>query len=498
MNPKATGLYLRDAFKRAEAHKQLMEKQSNQGTNTSSSVAKVSDPADNASFLSDLCLLAKWTEARDFLNQDDISNDMKKEQIQWKEWKDKKYGLTTFNAACGRNAPFDIINLMINLVGKSILFEATLEGLSPLSNLVQKNINPNMEVLRLILDVGGKEVLFQTCNKLKYTVLHHACNGVNENANVIKLLINTGGNDLLLQMAAQRVNCLHTACINDAILDIIKILVEAGGKDLVLATSAGNTSLHFACRNNGGTDVVKLLLDVGGKDLLFARDARQDTVLHTICMKKASIESVRLMVEAGGKDILLAPNKFGETAFHVALKKSDAHGPQLLKYFVEKGGIELLNAQEIKSGQTCLDRIKILDMSGTKYQSEEWKPLFALVRKYEHAKEVVANQSTQFLISYNNKTKAVADLKSKIALLEIKSKENEKKLQEEIEDLHQDITIMQLEQDEAKEEVKELTQQNQQYKRKIEKLENEIMDEYDQLKKAHTGSDSSDEDVASM
>lgn len=54
---------------------------------------------------------------------------------------------------------------------------------------------------------------------------------------------------------------------------------------------------------------------------------------------------------------------------------------------------------------------------------------------------------------------------------------------------------MQLEQDETKGEVQELTQQ---YGRKIEKLENEIMGENDPLKKAHTGSDCSDEDVTCM
>lgn len=150
---------------------------------------------------------------------------------------------------------------------------------------------------------------------------------------------------------------------------------------------------------------MKILVDIGGKDLLLARDGYNGTALHCMCSNKSCIESLKVIVEAGQNDILLARNKSGATAFHVALKKGNPHGPKFLKYFVEAGGTELLSVRDTNTGQSCLDRIKILEASGTRYQSEEWKQFFAFVRTLEHTKEGVANQSTQLPIAYNNKNK---------------------------------------------------------------------------------------------
>ena len=64
-----------------------------------------SEELDSPHNLFDLCYDTKWDEMREYVDRSDLSNDVKRQQICWKN----KNGLTCFHMACTNKSPIDNI-----------------------------------------------------------------------------------------------------------------------------------------------------------------------------------------------------------------------------------------------------------------------------------------------------------------------------------------------------------------------------------------------------
>lgn len=131
-----------------------------------------------------LCFYSKWDEVREYLQR-----------------RKKKSTIILlasirccFHTVCANNAPIDIIESMIHIVGKDIVFEMDYEMQTPLHDICASDGKANLDTINLLVDVGGDELLMIQ-DRHGRTALHNSCQCI-DNKEVIQLLIRRGGRQL--------------------------------------------------------------------------------------------------------------------------------------------------------------------------------------------------------------------------------------------------------------------------------------------------------------
>lgn len=268
---------------------------------------------DSPDYLYNLCSERKWNDTREHLKRSDLSNNLKKEQIQWKD----ENGSTALHMACFNKPPVDIIQSMITIAGNEIV-------------LITDNFN--------------------------VTALHEAC--LKKVAvDVAKLLIEVGRKELVMTKSKKG-----------------KCRISNGQSSSIAINS---TALHLVCENGEiEFDTIRDMVEVGRKDLVLVQNFDRKTALHQVCYKASTtVDVVKLLIHVGETELLMKRDKEESIAFHIALERASVHEPDFLKVFVDAGDFKMLTAKDCNGEDSLpLNQVKYLEeIIGKK---KEWKDFF--------------------------------------------------------------------------------------------------------------------------
>lgn len=149
----------------------------------------------NGKELYNLCEHKKWDQVREYLLHSPDTNHIKKKNIQWRH--NHGYNCCDWNSlqkACSNDPPVDIIQLMLDICGQSILFETDKYVQTPLHFAC--SWNASYDVVKLLVDVGGKTILMIQ-NEDGWTALHIACFHHENPEEIIKLFVTVGRKNLI-------------------------------------------------------------------------------------------------------------------------------------------------------------------------------------------------------------------------------------------------------------------------------------------------------------
>ena len=128
-----------------------------------------------------LCFYCKWDGVREYLRR------KKKRKATIEKIR------CCFHTVCSNNAPVDVLEAMIDIAGKDIVFEKDYELQTPLHDACASD-RASIDTINLLIDTGGKKLLLMQ-DRHGWTALHSACRWI-DNTEVIKLLIRRGGREL--------------------------------------------------------------------------------------------------------------------------------------------------------------------------------------------------------------------------------------------------------------------------------------------------------------
>ena len=139
----------------------------------------------------------RWNELTVYMSNSNVSQNTKKAALLQKN---KEDGWTAFHHACGNDAPFEILNKIVEIGGKELI-EAKADGGWTSLHFACKYGVSKQELLQYLISVGGRDLVIQK-DDLGWTALHEWCNnflGMKADVfqEVIKLFIDVGGEELL-------------------------------------------------------------------------------------------------------------------------------------------------------------------------------------------------------------------------------------------------------------------------------------------------------------
>jgi len=80
-------------------------------------------------------------------------DESKKANVEWTD----QWGYNCFHRTCQNNPPVDIVQSMIDIAGKDIIFETTDDDWIPFH--IACYSGASIDVIKIFIDVGGKELL---------------------------------------------------------------------------------------------------------------------------------------------------------------------------------------------------------------------------------------------------------------------------------------------------------------------------------------------------
>lgn len=225
-------------------------------------------------------------------------------------WDNTDQKSSPLELAFANNAPFEIVKLIVELGGCSVLNGAY--------NLMYK-VYPfhracmcqNAEIVKFLVDTVGKDIVYTSDNGLKMIERKSSLQlalQYNSNLDTVHYLINTGGKKLLdLNTMDKSNHPFIKACELKHPVEIISDLMRVGGKKYVhIKARLHYTPLHLALLSEIGLreDVIEFLVENGGKKAVLACTKNDmKTPLHFACAH-APIGTVRLLLETAGESAI--------------------------------------------------------------------------------------------------------------------------------------------------------------------------------------------------
>eukprot|EP00551_Chaetoceros_affinis_P011234 CAMPEP_0203672164 /NCGR_PEP_ID=MMETSP0090-20130426/7743_1 /ASSEMBLY_ACC=CAM_ASM_001088 /TAXON_ID=426623 /ORGANISM="Chaetoceros affinis, Strain CCMP159" /LENGTH=1111 /DNA_ID=CAMNT_0050537419 /DNA_START=102 /DNA_END=3437 /DNA_ORIENTATION=+ len=248
-------------------------------------------------------------------------------------------GKNLLHIAVANRAPLDILQSIVSIGGRDMLFEKEKEkGYSPL--MVATDNNSKSEVISWLVNMGEQKSVWQK-NKFGFTTLHMAC-ASGASLQTVREIVNVGGKGLVVDENDKGHTALHLACSTSnsrASLAIVKMLIDIGGVDLVKKEGVDRrNALHLSYINGAPIEVAQLLLSVGGTEMLFKRNKVGYNHLQLACFNQ-HFEAIKTFMRLGGRELILScPDEMNPLII------SCTHGTNLgvVKQMVSLGGKELV------------------------------------------------------------------------------------------------------------------------------------------------------------
>lgn len=212
---------------------------------------------------------------------------------------ENKWGNVALIYALAQGKSYDMIRLLVEKGGGGVcIAQRYWEGLTPLHWACK--YNSSLEVIQYLVDEGQRyfqesddydetlinamyEFISMKCHQ-DQTCIHKVCaNGPNASLGVLKILLD-GCDDprILLGSDKKKKLPLHTACQENAPLDVIQYLVslDITKESLKHEDCDGKVPLHLSCVHGGSMEVVTFLANVGGKETIQSIPYRVRRLTH--------------------------------------------------------------------------------------------------------------------------------------------------------------------------------------------------------------------------
>lgn len=283
---------------------------------------------------------------------------------------------------CGE---MDMIDLLIDFGGSQQIMEQNDDGLTPLHQACQIEVNHRVNIEALItklLAFGGRDLVMVE-NILNYTALHHAVENKFPESIIIRL-IEMSDDNLFIHTSDPCL--LHYACRYQASPKIVNMLIDKCGAKYVATTCIrGETTLTEACKGGQPFEVLDRIIKCEIIHQVHQSSAIYATALHHYLeSRKADLRSVKMFIEVGRdqleikdvmyaissgasidiinhlldcsvdrKECLLQTNQFRGNLLHCAISKQQPVDMNVVEMLLEIGGKPMVMEVD-QRGQTPL------------------------------------------------------------------------------------------------------------------------------------------------
>ncbi len=240
-------------------------------------------------------------------------------------------------------APVDVVNYLLKVGGKDILFETDKQGLNHLQ-LACMNGASN-DIVKRFAAFGGRELVLGSDKTCKNPLLI-ACANNGITIDVIKEFVAMGGKDIVHLQNEWKENILHLLCSNELVsVDVVRYLGYIGrGFGLISAFNKdGYNVLHLACMNHSGNlELLQVLVELCGKDIILKKDRNNGyNALHILARNQPTLETARFLLTIGGIDSLIAEDDKGNNPLHLACTFL---GNKLADVYVQMSNLKVISA----------------------------------------------------------------------------------------------------------------------------------------------------------
>ena len=215
------------------------------------------------------------------------------------------------------------------------------------------------EIVKLIVEVGGCSVLNGAyCLMYKVHPFHRAC--MNQNAEVVKFLVKTVGTDIIYTSDTSDNGTMNTktplqlALQYNPNLDTVRYLINTGGKKLLDLNTMDNNNHPFvkACELKLPVDIIRDLMRVGDKEYIHIKARLHYTPLHLALLSENGLREdvIELLVKNGGKKAVLARTKNDlKTPLHFACTNAPIDTVRLLLENAGESAIHSITSRTIQT-----------------------------------------------------------------------------------------------------------------------------------------------------
>lgn len=133
---------------------------------------------------------------------------------------------------------------------------------------------------------------------------------------LVQIIIETAP-DVLTSRDKYGFSPIHSACAENASLDVVKLLSEKIEPETFFSLdNEGDTPLHLACANQSTIEVVKFVLEKTTPEMLLLKTKRIKTPLHLACVFRAPLNVIQLLVEKTPSKVFNYKDDEGRTPMH--------------------------------------------------------------------------------------------------------------------------------------------------------------------------------------
>ncbi len=237
----------------------------------------------------------------------------------------------------------DTVKLLLEKCGNEALYEKNVNGYLPLHSLIRTFAST--VALKLFLQKGDKETLGFKDNR-GWIPLHHAVSIGGSSLETIQFLVEHGGEQTLLLGTNDDWTPLSLAIYNKSSFNVIKYLVakDVDKGSLIKANVQGLLPIHcaFLAVPKADIDVISLLIEEGGTGSIREKDDFGYLPIHYACREKTGVEPIKLLVEKSGKGMLKQQTNEGWLPIHFAAMTDSL---DVIQYIVEEGGKYILQTK---------------------------------------------------------------------------------------------------------------------------------------------------------
>lgn len=308
-----------------------------------SQVELIEDVVDEQSetYLHGLAVKGDWDAIETFLKSPSISNKHKSDALCYGGG---DRGVNTLTVAIGFNAPYHIIQRILNVAPQKIITSKDKYGFSPLhaSCAVKRDI----DILKLLVDRSPLEV-FNSTDSDGHTPFHLAVAN-KANLEVVQLVLNKTSPDIFRSITKEGKTPLHLGCILRADISVMQLLVDMTPlKTFSYKDDRGRTPIHSvcACASEAPRDVGQLMVPNPMVSFNTKQVQGYSPFNYNMSSDKSQADIIRLLLKKTPPETYRSKDKDGLTPFHLACSKAPFEVVQLIQ---EKTPENAFNARDKK------------------------------------------------------------------------------------------------------------------------------------------------------
>jgi ankyrin repeat protein len=234
------------------------------------------------------------------------------------------YNTLTFLRIAILSSSEEIVDLIIEKIGKEALNQRNSEGFTPFNTAIEMG---KLAIINHLLEKYDVDLTILQGNN--YTSLHAA---ILENfVDISELLIKKADKYALNAQSSCGATSLHIAA-EQRNLRITECLLARNDIDLSIKSRDGETALHIAA-DKGFTEIFNLLIKKADRDILDIKDNHGHTVFD-IAVALGHLEIVRAIIQKTGNAILFNINDQGLMPLYVAAENGCL---DIIKFFIQEG-----------------------------------------------------------------------------------------------------------------------------------------------------------------